>query len=322
VVPYLALSTSTTGTLAYGSTRAEETRLVWQDRAGRVIGSVDVTGASAPSLSRDGTMLAVSRTLPQTGTDLWLYDVKRATPMRLTFDSASAAAGIWSPDGKEVVFAASRNGALGRLYRKPITGSVSDELLSNMDGSFPNDWSPDGRFILFHSNNNLDQGNIDQRNGFDLWVLSLADRQSRPLVRTPFHEIQSALSPDGRWLAYASDESGAFEVYVQAFPDSQVKRLVSRGGGAEPRWRADGRELFYVSSDRRLMVVPTTIGPAFEAGTPAMLFEMNVRDLGFPFMKRYDVMPDGQRFVVQELTGRHSPPALTLVVNWSALLPK
>ena len=272
VVPYLALSASTSGTLAYGATRAEETRLVWQDRSGRLLGSVDVTGASAPSLSRDGTMLAVSRTLPQTGTDLWLYDVKRGTPMRLTFDSTSARSGVWSPDGKDVVFAAARNGTLGQLYRKPTTGSGSDELLSKIDGSIPTDWSPDGRFILFHTNNNLDQGIIDQRNGYDLWILSLADRQAKPLVRTPFHEIQGALSPDGRWLAYASDESGAFEVYVQAFPDSQAKRLVSKGGGAEPRWRADGRELFYVSADRRLMAVATTIGAAFEASTPATLF--------------------------------------------------
>ena len=322
VVPYLALSTSTTGTLAYGATRAEETRLVWQDRTGRLLGSIDVTGASAPSLSRDGTMLALSRTLPQTGTDLWLYDVKRGTPMRFTFDSASTRSGIWSPDGEQIVFAAARNGTLGQMYRKPTTGSGSDELVSNVDGSTPTDWSPDGRFILFHTNNNLDQGSVDQRNGYDLWVLSLADRQSRPLVRTPFHEIQGAVSPDGRWLAYACDESGAFEVYVQGFPDSQGKRLVSRGGGAEPRWRADGRELFYVSADRRLMVVPTTIGPAFESGTPAPLFEMNVRDLGFQSGRRYDVTPDGQRFVVQELIGRVRPSALTVVVNWSALLPK
>ena len=141
-------------------------------------------------------------------------------------------------------------------------------------------------------------------------------------MRTPFHDVQGVLSPDGHWLAYASDESGAFEVYVQAFPDSQAKRLVSRGGGAEPRWRADGRELFYVSADRRLMVVATTIGQAFEAGTPALLFETKVRDLGFTFGKRYDVTPDGQRFVVDELIGRGKPSVLTVVVNWPALLPK
>ena len=154
-------------------------------------------------------MLAVSRTLPQTGTDLWLYDVKRDTPMRFTFDSTSSGSVVWSPDGKDVVFAASRNGVLARLYRRTTTGSGPDELLSKIDGATPSDWSSDGRFILFHTNNNLDQGKTDQRNGFDLWVLSLADRQSRPLVRTPFHEIQGALSPDGRWLAYASDESGS-----------------------------------------------------------------------------------------------------------------
>jgi eukaryotic-like serine/threonine-protein kinase len=243
--------------------------------------------------------------------------------MRFTFDSASGRSGIWSPDGNDVVYAAGRNGALGQLYRKSTSGSGPDELLSQVDGVTPTDWSADGRFILFHTNNNLDQGNIDQRNGFDLWVLSLADRQARPLVRTPFHEIQGALSPDGRWLVYASDESGAFEVYVRAFPDGQAKRLVSRGGGAEPRWRADGRELFYVSADRRLMAVPTTIGQVFEAGAPVALFEMNVNDLGgVSFSRRYDVTPDGQRFVLQELTRRDSPSALTVVVNWSALLPK
>jgi len=111
-------------------------------------------------------------------------------------------------------------------------------------------------------------------------------------------------------------------VYVQAFPDGQSKRLVSKGGGVEPRWRADGRELFYVSADRRLMVVTTTIGGAFDAGTPATLFEMNVRDLDFRAGRRYDVTPDGQRFVVQELIARGSPSALTVIVNWSALLPR
>jgi Tol biopolymer transport system component len=242
--------------------------------------------------------------------------------MRLTFDSASSRSGVWSPDGKDVVFAAARNGTLGQLYRRPTTGSGSDELLSKIDGSIPTDWSHDGRFILFHTNNNRDQGIIDQRNGYDLWVLSLADRQAKPLVRTPFHEIHGALSPDSRWLAYASDESGAFEVYVQAFPHSQAKRVVSKGGGAEPRWRADGRELFYVSADRRLMSVATTIGAAFEASTPATLFQMNVRDLSFLSGRRYDVTPDGQRFVVQELIGRGSPSALTVIVNWAAFLPK
>jgi Tol biopolymer transport system component/predicted Ser/Thr protein kinase len=317
VVPYLALSTSMTGTLVYGAPSARETDLVWKDRNGRTLGSIDVTGASAPSLSRDGAMMVVSRTLPQTGTDLWLYDVKRTTPMRFTFDSAPKRSPIWSPDGKYVAFTATGDGP-DLLYRKLTTGSGAEEVLLKTSGAWLSDWSADGRFILFHSSSPAE----GQRTGMDLWFVTLANRQAKPFLQTRFHEIQGALSPDGRWVAYASDESGAFEVYVQAFPDGGSKRVVSNGGGAEPRWRADGRELFYVSADRRLMVVPTTIGPAFEAGKPTPLFEMNVRDLVFPFLKRYELTSDGQRFVVQELTRRGGPPPLTVVMNWPALLPK
>ena len=319
VVPYLALSSSTTGTLVYGAPRSGETHLVWRDRAGRLLGTVDVPGASAPSLSRDGTMLAVSRNLPQTGTNIWLYELKRGTPMRLTFDTGTATSPVWSPDGKYVVFAASANGALNILHRKATTGSEPAEPLAKMQGANPTDWSADGRFILFHST--LGTHN-DQRNGSDLWLLPLADPQPKPIAQTPFHEVSGAFAPDGRWVAYASDESGALEVYVQTVPDAHDKRLVSRGGGAEPHWRADGRELFYVSADHHLMAVPTTLGPPFEAGNAETLFEMNVREVRLQELRRYDVAPDGQRFIVQELTQRPSPSQLTVVVNWPALLPK
>jgi Tol biopolymer transport system component len=313
---YFALSTSTTGTFAYGTAPAGETQLVWRDRTGRMLGSIGLTNASAPSLSRDGVLLVMSRSLLQTGNDLWLFDLKRNTPMRFTFDSP-ARSPIWSPDGKYVAYAANREGGVDRLYRKATTGLGPEELLFKTVGSFPTDWSADGRFILFHT------GQIpDQRNGQDLWFLSLADLHAKPVVQTPFNEAQGVLSPDGRWVAYASDESGVFEVYVQAFPDGGAKRVASNGGGAEPRWRADGRELFYVSADRRLMTVPTTMGPAFEAGTPGVLFEMNVRDLVYPYLRRYEVTPDGQRFVLQELMDRSSPSPLTVVVNWPALLKK
>jgi Tol biopolymer transport system component len=312
---YLALSTSTTGTFAYGTAPAGETQLVWRDRTGRMLGSISLTNSSAPSLSRNGATLVLSRNLPQTGTDLWLYDLKQNAPMRFTFDSAYSP--IWSPDGKYIAYSANREGVLNRLYRKLATGLGPEELLLKTGSSYPTDWSADGRFILFHS-----AVIPDQRNGMDLWFLSVADLQVKPLVSTPFNEAQGALSPDGQWVAYASDESGVFEVYVQAFPDGAAKRVVSSGGGAEPRWRADGRELFYVSADRRLMTVPTKIGPTFEAERPTVLFEMNVRDLVFPYLRRYEVTPDGQRFVAQELTVRSGPSPLTVVVNWPALLPK
>jgi Tol biopolymer transport system component len=262
-------------------------------------------------------MMVISRNLPQTGTDLWLYDLKRTLLMRFTFDSALERSPIWSPDGKYVVFAGGRDGGVDWLYRKSTTGSGDEEAIVKMDGSFPTDWSADGRFILFHS-----PSGDGQRNGWDLWFVSPADRQPKPFVRAAFHEIQGALSPDGRWVAYASDESGAFEVYVQSFPEAGGKQIISSGGGVEPRWRADGRELFYVSAARQLMVVPTTIGAVFDAEKPTPLFEMNVRDLQFPFMKRYDVTRDGQQFVVQELTTRRSPLLITVVANWPALLLK
>jgi hypothetical protein len=316
-VTYMALSTSMAGTLVYGAPPAGETQLVWKDRGGRTLNSIDVTGAvGAPSLSRDGAMMVVSRTLPQTGTDLWLYDVKRTTLMRFTFDSAPNRSPIWSTDGKYVAYVSGAGGTES-LSRKSTTGSGTEEVLLKMPGAFPTDWSADGRFILFDTSSTAE----GQRTGSDLWFVSLADRQSKPLVQTPFHEIQGALSPDGRWVAYASNESGAFEVYVQAFPDGGSKRVVSSGGGAEPRWRADGRELFYVSADHRLMSVPTTMGSSFEAGKPSTLFEMKVRDLLFRH-KRYEVTPDGQRFVVDELTGRGGPSLLTVVVNWPTLLSK
>jgi Tol biopolymer transport system component len=209
-------------------------------------------------------------------------------------------------------------GGAEALHWKSTTGSGAEEVLGKMPGAQPTDWSADGRFILFQSVSNAK----GQRAGWDLWFVSVADRQPKPLLRANFDELQAALSPDGRWVAYASDESGAFEVYVQAFPDGGSKRVVSNGGGGEPRWRADGRELFYVSANRRLMVVPTTISPAFDAGKPTTLFEMNVRDFVFPFLRRYEVTPDGQRFVAQELTGRGGPSPLTVILNWPALLAK
>jgi Tol biopolymer transport system component/tRNA A-37 threonylcarbamoyl transferase component Bud32 len=315
----LAVSASMSGTLVYGAGAPppEEAQVLWRDRNGRMIGSVDamnVTGA--PAMSRDRAFLMMPR-LTQTGGDLWLYDVKRTTLIRFTVDSALERSPVWSPDGKYVAFAASREGTVDQIYRKSIAGPATDELLVPGGGSFPTDWSSDGRLILFHSVAKTDS----QRNGWDLWFVSVADRQPKPLLQSVFNEMQGVLSPDGRWIAYVSDESGAFEVYVQAFDGSGAKRLVSRGGGADPRWGALGRELFYISTDRHMMAVPTTTGPSFDAGKPTPLFELDVHDLMFPFMRRYDVTGDGQLFLLQESITRNVQP-LTVVVNWPTLLGK
>jgi len=316
VVPFMALSTSRTGTMVYGApaTPATETHLVWRDRGGQSLGTLEITNAiSAPSLSRDGSMMMVTRALQQAPSELWLYDVKRGTLLRFTFDSSGKRAPVWSPDGKSVAYSA---GGGASIYLRTITGASAEESIVEAPGAFPSDWSTDG-FVVFQASSSAE----GQRTGWDLWSVSLKDRQPKPLIQTPFHEVQGALSPDGRWVAYASDESGAFEVYVQSFPGGGNKRIVSSGGGAEPRWRADGRELFYLSANRRLMTVSTTIGAEFDSAKPQALFDMNVPDLGFPFLKRYDVTPDGQRFIVQELTTVRSP-SLTVIMNWPALLQK
>ena len=203
------------------------------------------------------------------------------------------------------------------LYRKAADGSGAEELLLDKEGSIATDWSADGRFILFHSALGA------PGNWVDLWVLPLGDRKATPLMTTPFTEAQGVVSPDMGWIAYAGDESGAMEVYVQPFPPTGVKTMVSRGGGAEPRWRSDGRELFYVSANRRLMSVATTFTPKLTAARPEPLFEMNVADLTVPFgRRRYAPMPDGQRFAVVERPAGADLPSITVIVNWPATLAK
>jgi hypothetical protein len=153
-------------------------------------------------------------------------------------------------------------------------------------------------------------------------AMSVSERKSSSVLNTPFHEVQGTLSSDGHWLAYAADESSRFEVFVQPFPPTGDKWPVSSDGGTEPRWRSDGRELFYLSPDRRLMVVPVPkqTTQRFEYGKPEVLFDVAVRDLTLPFGRRYDVSADGQQFVVLEPPQRRPPP-ITVLINWTGALP-
>jgi hypothetical protein len=306
---YAAFSVSTTGALAYGANLpVGDSRLVWRDRTGGAVSAIGIAQGGSPSLSPDGGFLAMAR-----DADIWLYDAKRGTSLRFTSD-AGANSPIWSPDGKYLAFRSRHGGHLDQLFRKPTNASGAEEQLSDLEASIPTDWSADGRFIVFH---NSSVGKV-----WDVWLLPLAGGKPIALISTPFNEMQGASSRDGRWIAYASDESGVVEVYVQPFPPTGAKWLVSRDGGSEPRWRGDGRELFYVAADRRLMAVPVTGGATFESGKPETLFEMNVGDLIQPFARRYEVTPDGQRFVIAERTKDDGPSPLTVVVNWRTLMNK
>jgi Tol biopolymer transport system component len=229
---------------------------------------------------------------------------------RFTFDPADDRYTIWSPDGARVVFASNRNGAYN-LYQKAADGSRNEEiLLQSADLKRPNSWSPDGRFILYWSG---------QNNG-DLMVLPVAytekpgDRKPFPFLSTPFNEQQGVFSPDGKWVAYQSDESGRFEVYVRPFPGPGGQSQVSTGGGNSPRWRKDGRELYYLAPDLKLMAAAVvTQGATFTPGTPEALFQTHVTRA--TNKQQYDVARDGKFLINTDLADTSTEP-IHLLLNW------
>jgi Tol biopolymer transport system component len=183
-------------------------------------------------------------------------------------------------------------------------------LLESSKGKFPTDWSMDGRFIIYYE--------IDPKTRRDIWVLPVGgDRKPFPFLQTEANEIGGQLSPDGRWMAYASDESGGYEVYVQSFPSGGGKRQVSTKGGIGPCWRRDGKELFYYASDGKLMAVEVKNGASFEAGMPSALFEFRSGN-GAVTTAPYTVTADGQRFLLNALVDESGAAPLTVVVNWTA----
>jgi Tol biopolymer transport system component len=317
---------SDTGTLIYRPAVAGQTRLVWMSRNG------EVQGIGAPagdyqemSLSPNDKRVAFARR-GQTGTDVWLTDLERRITSRFTFRPPLNNVPIWSADGRQIVFASVGDGRLD-LYRRPSDASRPDELLLKLNAQpilFPSDWSADGRFLTYYR--------TDPKTQLDIWTLSMdsdhpsigsgradARREPIPFLHGDFNESQEQFSPDGRWIAYVSDESGSQQVYVQSFPVLGGQRQISREGGNQPRWRRDGKELFYLAPDRKLMVVTVKSGATFEADAPRTLFqtELNVAAL----RQSYAVSADGQRFLLNTSLETGSP-SMTVVLNWPALLKK
>ena len=209
----------------------------------------------------------------------------------MTLGDKQESSPVWSPDGSRIAFASYSTGQLPDIVEKPSSGVGKDETLFHSGtANFPVDWSGDGRFLLFESRGSA----VNTK----LWVLPLSgDRKAFPLLQTPFNESLGAFSPDGRWIAYVSDESGRPEVYVQTFPISTSKWRVSTSGGTQPRWRSDGKEIFYVASNSKLMAVPVSAGSSFEAGIPTALFDV-VAIPGVSLRRQYCVASGGERFLV------------------------
>jgi serine/threonine protein kinase/Tol biopolymer transport system component len=315
-------SVSETGVLVYQDAASERRQLVWFDRGGKQLGFVGQAGIqSTVTLSPDAKRVALVRDDPQTGNrDIWLVELARGTSLRLTSDEAWDRYPIWSPDGSRIVFATGRAG-VDNLYHKPSSGTGSEEVLfQSMHGKYPIHWSADGRFIVYQV--------VDPKTFTDIWVLPLTgERQPFPFLQTEFSEEHPQFSPDGRWLAYTSNESGRPEIYVQSFPPSGGKWQVSTHGGAHPRWRGDGQELFYLDLRGKKLLAVAVKGDThtFEADVPVALFDINVgRYIPglLAGMYQYDVTADGQRFLVNTLVEEPPAPPITVVLNWIAGLKR
>jgi Tol biopolymer transport system component len=289
---------------------------VWVDRSGRETEKVVYpdTAGQGPSLSRDGRRVALFR-FANGNMDIWSYETGRRTWDRVTVDSSDDIYPLWSPDGTRMAFGSNRNGGRMNLYRKLLgTPPGSEELLlSTSQPKFPMDWSPDGRFLLYDS--------LDPKRGFDIWTLPLeGDSKPFEVVQTDFNERLAQFAPDGTWIAYQSDKTGRVEIYVQPFPSPGGDSRVSVDGGAQVRWNPNGKELFYVAPDDRLMAVPIRFasnGKTVEVGTPLGLFTTKVGS-GAPNMNRqqYMVAPDGQSFVMNSVLGEASTSPITVILNW------
>jgi Tol biopolymer transport system component len=305
---------SANGILAYRTGGLNQGRqLIWIDRNGKAEGTV---GSPAlyenPRLSPDGKRLAVHK--PDGGGDIWIFDLERNNSTRFTFDPASDNDPVWSPDGTRIAFVSNRDGGVFNLYQKDSRGTGQDELLlKTANNKLIDDWSADGRYILYQE--------ADPKTKDDLWVLPLfGDRKPVRFLATPFRERDASFSPDGRWIAYDSDETGQFQVYVQSFPASGGKWQVSAGrlSGQLARWRSDGKEMFYDAGGPMMAVdlAGTVAGREFKAGAPRQLF---TGLLAFA-PHNYDLSPRGDRFLVdtsRDLTIAASPP-IVVVLNWKS----
>ena len=317
-----AFSVATAGLLAYRVGAGSKRQLAWVDRSGAsrgTLGAADSNLISQPSLLPDGSRVVVTRSI-QGNYDLWLLDGARMS--RITFDAARDVFPHVSADGSAVVFRAERLGP-GDLYKKTIGRGDAEELLfASEQQKTPTSLSADGRFVLYQS--------LDLETSGDLWVLPLeGDRTPSVFLRTPFREAWGSFSPDGRWVAYQSNESGRPEVYVRPFipPGStgtDAARVggqwqISTAGGIDPAWRTDGRELYYLSPKGEMMAASiTTTGATLVAGAPEVLFPTRIVGGGEDAQqgRQYDVAPDGRFLINVELDDAAGAP-ITLIQNWN-----
>jgi len=311
-------SISNDGVLAYVNAAVSKAQFSWFDRAGQLQGRIGERDRSfaTPQLSPDARRLLISQG-PTAADHVWVMDATGGGSSRLTFGTGRDHSPVWSPNTMRIAYIASSSRG-GKITLKNADGSGTEQALFESDRLVSiDDWSPDGRYLVFTA--------MGPRSLSDIWLLPLAgDKRARPYLETAFNKTQAQVSPDGRWIAYTSYESGGDEVYVESFPVRGNKRQVSVGGGVQPRWRRDGKELFYLATDGRLMATPISGGATFTHGVAKPLFKTAVIPHGsqsIGLVTYYDVSPEGQRFlcVIPSASDESFAP-ITVVLNWQAAL--
>jgi Tol biopolymer transport system component len=309
------VSVSRDGTLVYGSSPEPHYQLTWYARDGKTVGTVGAPDAYLNlTISPDGQQVAVFRMDPSaTDGDIWLMDVGRGIPNRVTFERANNNGVAWSPDSLRVAYP--NAGSPPNLFVQGLTaaGSAKRLVSSPNTQTFPA-WSPDGQSLLYSEDVNAPSSTTRT----DLQLLSLDGAATiTPYLQTPFAETRGRFSPDGQWVAYTSDESGRNDIYVQSFPVGGPKRRVSTQGGDFARWRQDGKELFYTAPDNTLITVPIQAVPnSLTVGEAKPLFKISGR------AGSYDVAPDGRRILALPPADDNAASSMTFVLNWPALLKK
>jgi Tol biopolymer transport system component len=310
----LAVFSATDRLLVYSANESAMNEVGWYDRSGRRLSTHGAPSDYAElSLSPDQSQVVVASL-----GDLWILNFARGTSTRFTFDAGSENSPLWSPDGKSIVYTATPFAA---LTSRAATGGITQQLLQTPgEQVFPDDWSRDGRHILFER--------VGQPTQSDLWALPLTAARADgtlvpsakpfPVITSPFNEAQAQFSPDGKWITYGSDESGRSEVYVQSFPPGQGKWLVSTDGGGQPAWRRDGRELFYISADKRVVAVDVRTTPTFQIGASTTLFRTTMAMRGLADVRNtYVASADGQRFLLSSVPSLSHSTTLRVMLNWS-----
>jgi serine/threonine protein kinase len=313
---HTAYAASDTGVLvAQSGSGVALSRLVWYDRKGNETGAASKPDVySNIKLAPDGKTVALDKTDEEsTNVDVWTYDIQRDAMKRLTFNPAIDAIPIWSRDGAHILFGSNRNEKF-ELFVKNADGAQEEKLL-DFDNSakvdkYPSDWSRDGKYVLY-------------MRGKELWAVTLPELKARLFLATPGIIRNAQFSPDGKWVAYASNESGKFEIYVTSFPAAQGKWQVSTAGGTQPRWRGDTKELFYFAADGEIMAVPVSVGANFDAGAPAAIFQAHARELvATSEQVSYDVTSDGQRFLINTQVKNADTHPMSVILNWDAEMKK